>query len=164
MKTRSLYLSLSFFSLAVVLSAFFFQYYDEVIPCILCIMQRILFLVLGVIALIAGVHNTQRRVGAFFYSTCLFLVSALGIGISLRHLWLQYVPASQRPLCAPSLDFIFSTLPPSDIILLFFAGSGDCGEVTWELLGLSMAAWSLMAFCVIFVGSALLLYKQFRKA
>lgn len=163
MKTRSIYLSLSFFSFALVLGALFFQYQDELMPCILCILQRALFLMIGIVALIAGLHNTKRRVSSFFYSSCLILLSILGVGVGLRHVWLQYIPASQRPLCAPSLDFIFSNLPPSDIILLFFSGSGDCGEVTWQLLGFSMAAWSLLAFCVLFIGSVLLLLKQFKK-
>ena len=69
-------------------------------PCPLCILQRFAVIGLGIIFLIAALHNpgkTGRRV----YAVLLGIVAAAGIGIAGWHVRLQNMPADQVPGCGP---------------------------------------------------------------
>jgi len=41
---------------------------------------------------------------------------------------------------------MLENLPLSQTLAKLFAGSGQCAEVTWRFLGLSIAEWSLAWF------------------
>jgi len=160
MKNRTLYFSITSLCFGALAAALFFQYHDNLEPCILCVMQRIPFLLAGIITLIAGLQNSSCRKLNYVYSFALLLLSLIGGLLATRQVWLQHLPISQRPLCAPSLDFIFSTFAPSEIVVLLFTGTGDCGDTTWQLFNLSMAVWSLLVFCGIFLLALYLIMQQ----
>ena len=155
LNTRFYYFIISLIALSALCAGLFFQYYDHIEPCILCIMQRIVFLILLLLGITVILHNPIKRFFHYFYSGSLLLFSAVGIGVATRQIWLQHIPISQRPLCAPSLDYIFANFPWQETLALFFSGSGDCGEVNWQLFGISMAGWALFLFGIIFVLSLL---------
>jgi disulfide bond formation protein DsbB len=39
--------------------------------------------------------------------------------------------------------------PFADVLNALFMGDGNCAEIPWQFLGLSMAGWSLIFFIVI---------------
>ena len=73
-------------------------------------------------------------------------VSFGGAGVAARHIWLQNLPAEDVPACGPGLDFMLDTFPLSDVLAMVFSGSGECAEISWMFLGLSMPVWVLIAF------------------
>lgn len=117
-------------------------------PCPLCIFQRIAFVALGVVLLVAGLHAPRQRGGRVAYGLAGLLASAVGIGIAGRHVWLQVFPP-EFPACGPPLDFLRETLSTGHLIRRVLTGTGDCGLVDWTFLGLSMPAWSLVWFIVL---------------
>lgn len=48
--------------------------------------------------------------------------------------------------------------PLKDVMHALFWGSGDCAEVNWQWLGLSMPAWSALYFLFIIIGSMIIYY------
>ena len=68
-----------------------------------------------------------------------------------RQLYLQNLPADQVPACGPSLEFILETFPLSEAIGILLRGDGNCAEVAWTFMGLSIPGWTL----VVFVGFAI---------
>ncbi len=119
-------------------------------PCPLCIFQRIAFAVLGVLFLVAGLHAPSGAIGRRVYGVLGFLVAAVGMGIAGRHVWLQLNPPP-IPGCGPPLDFMRETMSTDNLIRRVLAGSGDCANVDWTFLGLSMPAWSLAWFVLLAV-------------
>lgn len=117
-------------------------------PCPLCIFQRIVFATLGLVFLVAGVHAPRKAAGRGVYGGLGFLAAAVGIGIAGRHLWLQLDPPA-IPGCGPPLEFMRETMSTSNVIRRVLTGSGDCGNVDWTFLGLSMPAWSLVWFVLL---------------
>lgn len=111
-------------------------------PCPLCILQRIAFIAIGAIALAAVIHNPQRR-GWTVYGGLLAFLSVLGGGIAAWQVYLQHLPPGQVPECGPGLDFMLEAMPLTKILPLIFKGSGECAEVTWTFLELSIAQWAL---------------------
>lgn len=122
--------------------ALYLQYYEYQDPCPLCILQRVAFMALGAVFLVAAVHGPART-GAVVYGGLLFAVAAAGAAIAARHVWLQHLPRHQVPECGPGLEYMLEKFPLSQAIGKILAGSGECAETGWTFLGLSIAGWSL---------------------
>jgi len=128
--------------------AYYLQFDQELEPCPLCIFQRIAFLALGVIFLLAGLHN-PGRIGARIYGLLLTVAGLCGGAISAWHVWIQNLPADKVPECGPGLDYMLEAFSFSETLEMVFTGSGECAEVSWSFLGLSMPAWTLICFIVL---------------
>jgi len=126
----------------------YFQFVDHLEPCPLCILQRVFTLFVGIILLLAVVHNAKGW-GAKVYGSLAGLFALLGAGISMRHVWLQNLPEDQVPSCGPGLNFMLENFPLSDAINMVLRGSGECAEIAWSLMGLSIPAWTLLAFIAL---------------
>ena len=72
--------------------------------------------------------------------------SLVGTGTAGRHVWLQTLPVDQAPSCGPPLSFLHESLGTFETARKVLTGSGNCGDIDWTMLGLSMPAWSLMGF------------------
>ena len=125
--------------------ALYLQYYDYQDPCPLCIVQRIAFMALAAIFLVAALHGPGRT-GAIVYGGMLFLVAGIGAAIATRHVWLQNLPKDRIPECGPGLEYMLKKLPLTQVLEKLLTGSGECAEVGWKFLGLSIAGWSLVWF------------------
>lgn len=117
-------------------------------PCPLCVFQRLAVISLGLIFLLAAVHDPNGT-GRKIYVLLMFVAAAAGAGVAGRHVWLQNLPADQVPSCGPGFDYIIDSFPLADALKLIFTGSGECASVDWQLLGLSMPAWVLIALSVV---------------
>ena len=124
---------------------FYLQYHDGQNPCPLCLVQRGFYFGLLFVFLIAAIHG-PKKTGSVVYGL-LGLLLALGGGATAgRQVWLQHLPADQVPKCGPDLYFMLDNFPLSKTIANLLKGSGECAEVTWRFLGLSIAEWSLVWF------------------
>jgi disulfide bond formation protein DsbB len=128
--------------------ALYLQYYDYQDPCPLCIVQRIAFMALAAIFLVAALHGPGRT-GAIVYGGTLFLVAGIGAAIATRHVWLQNLPKDRIPECGPGLGYMLKKLPLTQVLEKILTGSGECAEVGWKFLGLSIAGWSLAWFVLL---------------
>ena len=128
--------------------ALYLQYYEYQNPCPLCILQRVVYIVLMVVFLIGALHG-PRRTGVYVYSALLTVVSLVGAGIATRHVWLQHLPKDKVPECGPGLNYMLDRFPLVEAFAKIFRGSGECAEVGWKLLGLSVAEWSLVWFILL---------------
>jgi disulfide bond formation protein DsbB len=117
-------------------------------PCPLCVFQRIAVITMGVIFLLAAIHN-PGRLGGFIYSVLLGIAALLGMGVAGRQVWLQSLPPEKVPACGPGLDFMLDAFPLAEAVQLVLSGSGECAEISWSLVGLSMPAWVFIALLVL---------------
>ena len=116
--------------------------------CTLCITQQFFYFLIGVSSFAAFLHNPSIRVSKF-YSLFIALFSTAGAWISGRQVWLQGLPEDEVPLCGPPLEYIIDVFPFADVLNALFMGDGNCAEIPWQFLGLSMAGWSLIWFVFI---------------
>jgi disulfide bond formation protein DsbB len=113
-------------------------------PCPLCIFQRIGVFALGVVFLIAALHD-PAPLGRRVYALLLALAALATIGIALRHLYIQSLPPDSVPACGASLEFMLKVFSLSEVLVKVLTGSGECAKVTWQFLGLAMPAWVLIS-------------------
>jgi len=109
-------------------------------PCPLCVLQRMAVIATGVLFLVAALHDPERT-GARIYGVLIALPAAAGVVVAARHVWLQGLPPDQVPECGPGLDYMLDVFPLLEAIDMIFSGSGECAEVSWRMLGLSMPTW-----------------------
>ncbi len=122
-------------------------------PCPLCIFQRVAVIAVGVFFLLAALHH-PGRIGAAVYGVLISLVALGGILVASRHVWIQAQPPGTVAACGATLDYMMQYMPVTKVISLVLSGSGECAEINWRLLGLSMPWWVLIA-CVGLMGWAL---------
>ena len=141
--------------------AYYLQFVELQEPCPLCILQRFAFFALAVVFLIAALHGPGRT-GSTVYSGLLFAIAAVGASIATRHVWLQHLPKNQIPECGPGLDYMLKKFPLGQALEKILAGSGECAEAGWTLLGLTIAGWSLVWFVLLAIFAVLLAFMVHR--
>lgn len=112
-------------------------------PCPFCIFQRVLYMLLGVVALLgAAMPRGQRAWGLGVAG-----ISAMGFAVALYQTLMQSFPdiVSECSYSDPGpierlVDWLGMQYPP------LFMATGFCASKEWEFLGLSMANWSLLCF------------------
>lgn len=133
--------------------AYFLQYGKGLEPCPLCLLQRGFFYALLTVFVIAAVHGPRGK-GRIVYGALGALFAAGGAAAASRQVWLQHLPADKVPQCGPDLFFMLENFPLSQTLQKLIAGSGECAVVDWTFLGLSIAEWSLVWFCLFFLYAA----------
>ncbi len=144
----------------MVIAYFYFEKYVVLMPCPLCVTQRIFTIGFGTLALIAALHNPaphKQRI----YSVLIGITAFLGALTSARHVYLQSLPEDQAPACGPTLPYLMEYFPMEDVLRAMFIGEGSCAEIKWQLLGLSIPGWTLGAFLIVV---ALCAWQVFRAA
>ena len=138
---------------------FYLQYHDGQDPCPLCLVQRGFYFALLVVFAAAAIHGA-RKAGTVLYGLLAFVLAGGGAAVAGRQVWLQHLPADQVPKCGPDLYYMLDHFPLAKVVTNLFAGSGQCAEVTWRFLGLSIAEWSLAWFAIF---ALLALWAVFRR-
>ena len=117
-------------------------------PCPLCIFQRIGVAALGVVFLIAALHNPKGG-GVYVYTALIAIAALTTIGVAARHLYVQHLPPGTLPSCGAPLSVLMKYMSPGALIARVLSGSGECSEVTWRFLGLAMPAWVLICAAIL---------------
>lgn len=147
-------------SLFLILTAVvYFENHLALEPCYLCMTQRFFVVAVGLICTAAALHNPQQF-GQRVYAFVSMFAAALGGYFSSKQLWLQSLPEDQVPACGIPVDYLFDSFSFSDAISMLMRGDGNCAEVQWQLLGLSMPAWVLISFIGFFLLGALQLLRK----
>lgn len=140
---------LGFISCILMLAtAAFFQFVMDLEPCPLCISQRIAILLVGIVFLIAAIHNPKKK-GIKSYAIGGTIAALIGASISARHVWIQNLPPNEVPECGPGLAYIFENFPLIETLKLMLSGTGECADILWTFLGLSIPGWTLVAFIML---------------
>ena len=130
--------------------ALYVQYVEYLDPCPLCVFQRAAYMVVGLIAFIGFIHGSKSG-KVRVYQALQSVAAATGAGIAAWHVYIQHLPADEVPDCGPGLSYMLDSFPLLDTLKMVFTGSGECAEVVWTFLGLSMPEWSLICFVGLMV-------------
>ena len=137
----------SSFALCVLLmaTALWLQHVEGLEPCPLCVLQRGAVIALGVLMLAGAIHD-PATVGRRVYGVMIGIAAIAGAAVAGRHVWLQSLPPGQAPECGPGLEYMLGAFPLTEVIELVLRGSGECAEVHWTFLSLSIPEWTLLMF------------------
>lgn len=134
-------------------------------PCHLCIFQRLLYMILAVLAVLAAWR--AGRPGGHFAGLIAGLIAlptaALGAGVAAYQSWLQVQPpgsiscvGGQPGLIERLVEWLGQRLPE------LFLATGFCEDAELTVLGLTLANGSLIAFLAFAIAAAWALAIQAR--
>ncbi len=141
--------------------ALYLQHVEILEPCPMCILQRYAFIAIGSIALVAAVHD-PRGPALKFYGVLVGLFAALGGGVAAWHSWLQHFPPKSLS-CGTDLWYLLDTFPLAKALPAIFQGTGECSEVQWRFLGLSIPEWALAWFLIFIAAAVVVIVKAPRR-
>jgi len=118
-------------------------------PCHLCVFQRLLFMVLTVVALGAAFASRRSPSGraGWLLGGLTLPISVTGIGVAAYQSWLQHQPLDQASctggppgLIERLVEWLGQQMPA------WFMATGFCEDEALVILGLSLANWALLSF------------------
>lgn len=140
--------------------AVYLQLVKNLLPCPLCVAQRLSYWVIGLTAIVAVAHN-PRSLGRRLYSGMMMIAALLGGVVATRHSWLVRYPDSFE--CGISSEEKFlNSLPIARWWPTMFEANGDCSESSWEFMSLTIPDWSAILFILMAIlsGYALLVRQR----
>jgi disulfide bond formation protein DsbB len=140
---------LGFLACAALLAyAYYAQFVMHLEPCPLCIFQRVGVFFLGVMFLIAALHD-PGALGRRVYAVLIGLAALAAVLVAMRHLYIQSLPPDAVPACGANLDFMLKVFSLSEVLVKVLTGSGECAKITWQFLGLAMPGWVLISAALL---------------
>lgn len=128
--------------------AYYMEYVLLLEPCPLCWLQRFVFAGFGIAFLVCAVQNPVG-VGRYVYVLVFGSLMLLGLGLAGRHLWLQSLPPEAQPDCGVGVTYMLDVKPLTDVIAWAARGSGECAQVQWTFIGISIPGWTFIAFLLL---------------
>ena len=155
--SRKFFIAVFTICIGLLIFGLYLEHIQGLEACPLCIFQRIAYTIIIFITLIGAIHN-PRNLLQIIYKLLMVISSITGAAIAGRQIWLQHLPPELVPECGPGLDYMFNVFPFREALKMIFTGSGECAEVKWRFIGLSIAEWSLIMFIGIFIATILSIY------
>jgi len=154
--SRTVLLIVAAVSFALIGVALYLQHAHDMLPCPLCVIQRYLFLAVGIAALVgalAGKIKAGAGVG---------LLAALGgLGVVGKHL---YVLANPGFSCGiDPMETMLNKIPTATLLPWLFQADGLCENATDGIFGLSIPQWSAVWFVLLTVTLVWVLVRRARR-
>lgn len=141
---KNIKLILGLISLFLVIFGLFLQTKYHLEPCPLCITQRSIFMISGVLFLFF--HFV--RIKKIYYFILLLSVNFAGLIFAIKHSLIQRKIIEIPSECGIDLGYMFENFPVQEVFKLVFQGSGDCSQVSWTFLNLTIPEWAAFWFLV----------------
>ena len=120
------------------------QYGFEMRPCPWCILQRLIFIVIGVIALLGALLGSRLvRIGVAG------LVGVLAVLGAAAALWQHGVAAKSSSCNLTLADKILNALSVEALLPALFQITANCADSAVKVLGIAFEHWSLALFAVL---------------
>lgn len=160
---RLLWILLAVGSAAIALMSLILTPWLNLEPCHLCIVQRGLFMLLALFAVLAA-WAAQPRVPpviAALPAVIFALLAGFGSGVATWQSWLQWQPLDDDLSCVGAqpgpLELLVEWLGQQMPSL--FLASGFCEDEQLDILGLSLANWAWIAFTLSLAAAIWLLWR-----
>lgn len=130
--------------------AYYLQYVHQLEPCSMCMLQRFAMVALGMCFLIPWLTN-PGLLGQKIFAGLALVFAVIGEVLAGRHVWLQHLPEDKVPACGPNWDYMVDVLPFTEIVATIMKGAGECAEISWQWLGLSIPEQLLIGFSLLII-------------
>ena len=142
--------------------ALYAEYYQSMIPCPLCIAERVILIVTGTLALIFALHNPRNFLSRI-YGIIIAICAISGLKITAHHIWLINLPADQQPLsCGMPLAVVYNKLPLTGFLKYILAGDAECTKVNWTIFNISVPTVLIVWFTLILILSGYIIFTKSR--
>jgi disulfide bond formation protein DsbB len=131
-------------SLGAIAAALVSQHVFDMQPCPWCVLQRLIFALIGVAALAAWAAQA-----AWLRSTALVLAVLLALSGVSAALWQHFVAASSSSCNLTLADRVLAQLGLDASLPEIFQPRASCADAAVDLLGVPYEFWSLALFLLL---------------
>ncbi|MDN3610363.1 disulfide bond formation protein DsbB [Vibrio ostreicida] len=157
-QTRQSWLLLLAFVVFFQAMALYFQHVTMLAPCVMCIYERVAMFGIGLAAVI-GLLSPQNKSVRWLGLATWGLSSLKGFMLAQEHVDYQFNPS---PFATCDLFVRFPDWAPLNTWFpSIFEAFGDCSEVVWQFLSLSMPQWLVIIFATNLVVFSVIVIAQF---
>jgi disulfide bond formation protein DsbB len=128
--------------------ALYLQHWENLDPCPWCVVQRLGYILVGLIALVGALHR-PGPIATVVYSTLGLAASAAGAAAAVYHVYLQSDPGRAAKCVGSPVERILDQLDVGAVIPPLLQYSGPCTLKPWAFLWLSIPEWSLVWFVLL---------------
>jgi disulfide bond formation protein DsbB len=114
-------------------------------PCPTCFVQRACLVLIALTSALGWLQARTLRVTRCYASGTLLAI-VTGAASAMRQLWLQVNAPLLERACQPNLFHLDKSEALLQTLKVLVLGSPDCAVITWTLLDMSLAEWSLLTF------------------
>ena len=158
-KTNKCFLLIFIICIFTLVYAYYSQYYNGANPCPLCIAQRIIIAIIGLLSFIFAILGFTGFLNKLF-SLIIAVFAGFGIKLATHHLYLMNLPPDKQPLsCGMPLEILYQKMPLTGFLHYILQGDAECGKVNWRIFGMSGPTAMIVLCAVILI---LLTYNVFR--
>lgn len=159
MTKKAIFATLFIITVLLLAFAYYLEYWHNIVPCPLCLLQRFCFYILAALFLVAFAA-TPKKWGYYIFGLLTIFFSVLGMVISARQLYLQYSPPNQDMGCAADMTYLLQTFPLTQVLAEIFQGSPECATSQWSFLNLDMAGWAFIWFAIFAILAIYIMLRQ----
>lgn len=132
-------------ALCLEISALYFQYVMDLRPCIMCIYQRTAVFGIMFAAMPAMlVNNLITRIMGY---TGWGISAIWGLLIAIEHVDIQTAVNPFFATCEFVPNFP-SWIPLHEWLPNIFGATGDCGDINWSFMDMTMPQWMIVIFAI----------------
>tara|TARA_B100001540_G_scaffold259868_1_gene238358 strand:- start:831 stop:1310 length:480 start_codon:yes stop_codon:yes gene_type:complete len=143
LKLKNIYLLISVISIFTLLSAVYIEYILGVKPCILCLYQRVPYII-AIFFCFFGYYNLKNRLWIYFL-VITFLISAI---LSGYHVGIENNVFNEFSGCTSNNSNITNK---DELLKALKETQPNCKDVTFKLLGFSLATINLFLSIIIII-------------
>lgn len=125
------------------------QYVFEMRPCPWCILQRLIFIVIGGVCLLGAVVGA--RPARFAFAGVTVMLAVLGAAAAL---WQHNVAAKSSSCNLTLADKILNALGVEALLPTLFQVTANCADSAVRVLGVAFEHWSLALYLLLAFGAA----------
>ena len=143
LKLKNIYLLISAISIFTLLSAVYIEYILGVKPCILCLYQRVPYII-AIFLCFFGYYNLKNKLWIYLLVTT-FLISAI---LSGYHVGIENNVFNEFSGCTSNNSNIVNK---DELLKALKETQPNCKDVTFKLLGFSLATINLFLSIIIII-------------
>lgn len=137
-------------SILAACGSFISQYILGMNPCVLCILQRLSVLAVGILALLTAFNQQTSRLSQTISALLLSIPALYGSGVAIYQIYIQSLPEGTAPSCGAPWTFRLKDWPLFDWYEPIIRGFGNCAVPDY-FLGIPLPVWSTAYFSFILV-------------
>ncbi len=135
------------------------QYAFEMRPCPWCILQRLIFIVIGLVCLLGALFNS--RPARFAIAGATVVLALLGAAAAL---WQHGVAAKSSSCNLTLADKVLNALGVEALLPSLFQVTANCADAAVRVLGVSFEHWSLALYLLLALAALSVLSKLRERA
>jgi len=141
--------------IAIVGYAVYLQHTQNLDPCPWCIVQRLVYIAVAFVALVAALWRPSGF-GVAVFSLLAALLAIGGGAAAVYHIYLQSDPERANSCTGSVLERMLDHSHIGKMVPPLLQYDGPCTLKPWAMLGLSIPEWSLLGFILVLLWAIVL--------